>query len=84
MAAKVVSNDKPVLVADGGVENFNGAVDKLIASGRLRIVGAWLPFASSVASWINAASRFLPLPNCNRLVSLAVPPKQHLDQFEEL
>lgn len=39
-AAKGVNNDKPLLLADGGVENFNGTVDELIGSGLLHRDGA--------------------------------------------
>jgi hypothetical protein len=34
-AAKGVPSGKPLLLADGGVENFNWAVDELIGSGVL-------------------------------------------------
>jgi putative transposase len=53
-AAKGVSGEKPMLVADGGVENFNGAVDELIASGLLRRVLAQteITFSNSmIESW---------------------------------
>jgi len=53
-AAKGVSGDKPMLVADGGVENFNGAVDELIASGLLSRVLAQteITFSNSmIESW---------------------------------
>jgi hypothetical protein len=43
-----------MLVADGGVENFNGAVDELIASGLLRRVLAQteITFSNSmIESW---------------------------------
>lgn len=53
-AAKGVSNDKPLLLADGGVENFNGAVDELIGSGLLRRVLAQteITFSNSIIeSW---------------------------------
>ena len=35
-ASKRLFNQQPTLLADGGVENFNSAVDKLVASGLLR------------------------------------------------
>jgi transposase InsO family protein len=35
-ASKGLFNQQPTLLADGGVENFNSAVDKLVASGLLR------------------------------------------------
>jgi transposase InsO family protein len=53
-AAKGVSGDQPMLVADGGVENFNGAVDELIASGLLSRVLAQteITFSNSmIESW---------------------------------
>ncbi|MCE9607606.1 MAG: integrase core domain-containing protein [Planctomycetia bacterium] len=53
-AAAGVSGDKPMLVADGGVENFNGAVDELIASGLLSRVLAQteITFSNSmIESW---------------------------------
>jgi putative transposase len=53
-AAKGVSGDKPMLVADGGVENFNGAVDELITSGLLSRVLAQteITFSNSmIESW---------------------------------
>jgi putative transposase len=53
-AAKGFSGDKPMLVADGGVENFNGAVDELIASGLLSRVLAQteITFSNSmIESW---------------------------------
>lgn len=53
-AEKGVSSDKPLLLADGGVENFNGAVDELIASGLLSRVLAQteITFSNSmIESW---------------------------------
>ena len=53
-AAKGVSGDKPLPLADGGVENFNGAVDELIASGLLSRVLAQteITFSNSmIESW---------------------------------
>jgi len=35
-ASKDLLNQQPTLLADGGVENFNGAVDELVGSGLLR------------------------------------------------
>ena len=49
-----VSSDEPLLLADGGVENFNGAVDELIASGLLSRVLAQteITFSNSmIESW---------------------------------
>jgi putative transposase len=53
-AAKGVSGGKPTLFVDGGVENFNGAVDELIASGLLNRVFAQteITFSNSmIESW---------------------------------
>jgi hypothetical protein len=53
-AAQGIGGDKPLLLADGGVENFNGAVDELIASGLLSRVLAQteITFSNSmVESW---------------------------------
>ena len=53
-AAKGSNGDKPVLLVDGGVENFNGAVDELITSGLLRRVLAQteVTFSNSlIESW---------------------------------
>jgi len=53
-AAKGIGGDKPLLPADGGVENFNGAVDELIASGLLSRVLAQteITFSNSlIESW---------------------------------
>ena len=53
-AAKGVGSDKPLLLVDGGVENFNGAVDELIASGLLSRVLAQteITFSNSmIESW---------------------------------
>jgi len=52
--AQGVSDHKPMLVADGGVENFNGAVDALITSGLLSRVLAQteITFSNSmIESW---------------------------------
>ncbi len=53
-ASKGVANGKPMLLADGGVENFNGAVDQLIDSGLLKRVLARteITFSNSlIESW---------------------------------
>lgn len=53
-AAKGVGGDKPLLLVDGGVENFNGAVDELITSGLLSRVLAQTEITSSnslIESW---------------------------------
>ncbi|MCE9607909.1 MAG: DDE-type integrase/transposase/recombinase [Planctomycetia bacterium] len=53
-AAKGVGSDKPLLLVDGGVENFNGAVDELITSGLLSRVLAQteITFSNSlIESW---------------------------------
>ena len=53
-AAKGVSGGKPTLFVDGAVENFNGAVDELIASGLLSRVLAQteITFSNSmIESW---------------------------------
>jgi len=53
-AAKGVGSDKPLLLVDGGVENFNGAVDELITSGLLSRVPAQteVTFSNSlIESW---------------------------------
>lgn len=53
-AAKGVGSDKPLLLVDGGVENFNGAVDELMTSGLLRRVLAQteITFSNSlIESW---------------------------------
>ena len=53
-AAKGIGDDKPLLLADGGVENFNGAVDELITSGLLSRVLAQteITFSNSmIESW---------------------------------
>jgi len=53
-AAKGSNGDKPVLLVDGGVENFNGAVDELITSGLLSRVLAQteVTFSNSlIESW---------------------------------
>ena len=53
-AAQGIGGDKPLLLADGGVENFNGAVDELIASGLLSRVLAQteITFSNSmIESW---------------------------------
>jgi len=53
-AAKGSNGDKPVLLVDGGIENFNGAVDELITSGLLSRVLAQteVTFSNSlIESW---------------------------------
>jgi putative transposase len=53
-ASKGVVSGKPLLLADGGVENFNGAVDELIGSGALNRVLAQTEIAFSnslIESW---------------------------------
>ena len=53
-AAQGIGGDNPLLLADGGVENFNGAVDELIASGLLSRVLAQteITFSNSmIESW---------------------------------
>jgi putative transposase len=53
-AAKGVVSGKPLLLADGGIENFNGAVDELIRSGVLSRVLAQTEIAFSnslIESW---------------------------------
>jgi putative transposase len=53
-AAKGVVSAKPLLLADGGIENFNGAVDELIRSGVLSRVLAQTEIAFSnslIESW---------------------------------
>ena len=53
-ASKCVDHGKPVLLVDGGSENFNGAVDELIKSGLLRRVLAQteITFSNSmIESW---------------------------------
>jgi hypothetical protein len=49
-AAQGIGGDKPLLLADGGVENFNGAVDELIASGLLSrvLVQTEITFSNSM------------------------------------
>ena len=34
-AGKGIRDDKPQVLVDGGIENYNNAVDKLVASGLL-------------------------------------------------
>ena len=54
VASKGVVSGKPMLLADGGVENFNGAVDELIGSGMLSRVLAQTEIAFSnslIESW---------------------------------
>ena len=49
-----MGDDKPMLLADGGVENFNGAVDELVESGLLNRVLAQteITFSNSmIESW---------------------------------
>ena len=53
-ASKGVAHGKPMLLADGGVENFNGAVDELVNSGLLNRVLARteITFSNSlIESW---------------------------------
>jgi putative transposase len=53
-ASKGVTSGKPLLLADGGVENYNGAVDELIGSGVLSRVLAQTEIAFSnslIESW---------------------------------
>ena len=53
-ASKGVTSGKPLLLADGGIENFNGAVDELIDSGLLSRVLARteIVFSNSlIESW---------------------------------
>ena len=53
-ASKGVTSDQPMLLADGGVENFNGAVDELISSGLFKRVLAQteMTFSNSmIESW---------------------------------
>lgn len=53
-ASKGVTSGKPLLLADGGVENFNSAVDELIGSGLLNRVLAQTEIAFSnslIESW---------------------------------
>ena len=56
-ASKGMSDCKPILLADGGVENFNGAVDELVGSGILNRVLAQteITFSNSmIESWWRA------------------------------
>lgn len=46
-ASSYLSDEKPTLLTDGGVENFNGAVDELVASGLLRRLLAMTEIAFS-------------------------------------
>ena len=53
-AAKSMTSDKPMVLVDGGVENFNSAVDKVVASGLLKRVLAQteIHFSKSlIESW---------------------------------
>ncbi len=53
-ASKSMTSDKPMLLVDGGVENFNSAVDALIESGLLKRVLAQteITFSNSlIESW---------------------------------
>ena len=53
-ATKGMGDDRPILLADGGVENFNGAVDELVESGLLNRVLAQteITFSNSlIESW---------------------------------
>jgi transposase InsO family protein len=53
-AANSLGDEKPTVLVDGGVENFNGAVDELVASGILRRLLAMTDIAFSnslIESW---------------------------------
>jgi hypothetical protein len=53
-ASKGISSGQPMLLVDGGVENFNGAVDELIGSGMLNrvLAGTEIAFSNSlIESW---------------------------------
>jgi transposase InsO family protein len=53
-AAKGVDDGTPTVLADGGVENFNGAVDELIRSGLLHrvLAGTEMTYSNSmIESW---------------------------------
>lgn len=53
-ASSRLVDQKPTLLADGGVENFNGAVDKLVESGLLRrlLAQTQILFSNSlIESW---------------------------------
>jgi len=53
-ASKCMTSDKPMVLVDGGVENFNAAVDQLIATGLLKRVLAQteISFSNSlIESW---------------------------------
>ena len=53
-ASRGLAHKKPTLLADGGVENFNGAVDALVASGILKRLLAMTEIAFSnslIESW---------------------------------
>ena len=53
-ASKRMSDCKPILLADGGVENFNAVVDELVETGRLNRVLAQteITFSNSmIESW---------------------------------
>ncbi len=56
-ASSGLVDEKPTLLADGGVENFNSAVDKLVDSGLLRRLLAMteISFSNSlIESWWRA------------------------------
>ncbi len=56
-ASNEVDDEKPTLIADGGVENFNGAVDELVETGRLKRLLAMtdISFSNSlIESWWRA------------------------------
>lgn len=53
-AAQAMKSGKPTLLVDGGVENFNSAVDKVVASGLLKRILAQTEIRSSnslIESW---------------------------------
>ena len=53
-AANGLDDEKPLLLADGGVENFNGAVDKLVEDGLLKrlLAQTEITFSNSmIESW---------------------------------
>jgi hypothetical protein len=68
-ASKGISDCKPILLANGGVENFNGAVDELVGSGILNRVLAQkeITFSNSmIESWRRALKhQWLFLNTCD-------------------
>ena len=59
-ASSGLVDQKPTLLADGGVENFNGAVDKLVESGLLRrlLAQTEITFSNSlIESWWRVLKR---------------------------